>query len=213
MLTVYEIYASIQGESTHVGRPCVFVRLAACDLRCRWCDTPYAFTGGQKRAVGDVVAEVERFDCKVVEITGGEPLLQRDVYPLIDDLLERGHEVLVETGGHIPIDDLPDAVVAIVDVKCPGSGEASKMHWPNLEGLSAHDEVKFVIADRVDYDYAKQIVARYQLNDRARAVLFSPVFGELAPAELAKWIIEDRLTVRLQLQAHKYIWSPVARGV
>ncbi len=213
MLTVYEIYASIQGESTHVGRPCVFVRLAACDLRCRWCDTPYAFTGGQKRPVGDVVAEVERFDCKVVEITGGEPLLQRDVYPLIDQLLERGHEVLVETGGHIPIDDLPDPVVAIVDVKCPGSGEAAKMHWPNLEGLSAHDEVKFVIADRADYDYAKDVVSRYQLIDRARAVLFSPVFGELAPAELAAWIIEDRLAVRLQLQAHKYIWSPDARGV
>jgi 7-carboxy-7-deazaguanine synthase len=213
VLTVYEIYASIQGESTHVGRPCVFVRLAACDLRCRWCDTPYAFTGGQKRPVGDVVAEVERFDCKVVEITGGEPLLQRDVYPLIDQLLERGHEVLVETGGHIPIDDLPDPVVAIVDVKCPGSGEAAKMHWPNLEGLSAHDEVKFVIADRADYDYAKDVVSRYQLIDRARAVLFSPVFGELAPAELAAWIIEDRLAVRLQLQAHKYIWSPDARGV
>jgi 7-carboxy-7-deazaguanine synthase len=213
VLTVYEIYASIQGESTHVGRPCVFVRLAACDLRCRWCDTPYAFTGGQKRPVGDVVAEVERFDCKVVEITGGEPLLQRDVYPLIDQLLERGHEVLVETGGHIPIDDLPDPVVAIVDVKCPGSGEAAKMHWPNLEGLSAHDEVKFVIADRADYDYAKDVVSRYQLIDRARAVLFSPVFGELAPAELAAWIIEDRLAVRLQIQAHKYIWSPDARGV
>ncbi len=213
MLTIYEIYASIQGESTHVGRPCVFVRLAACDLRCRWCDTPYAFTGGRKRAVSDVVAEVEQYDCKVVEITGGEPLLQRDVYPLIEDLLARGHEVLVETGGHIPIDDLPDPVVAIVDVKCPGSGEASKMHWPNLEGLSAHDEVKFVIADRVDYEYAKDIVARYQLSDRAHAVLFSPVFGELAPADLAKWIIEDRLTVRLQLQAHKYIWSPDTRGV
>jgi len=213
VLTVYEIYASIQGESTHVGRPCVFVRLAACDLRCRWCDTPYAFTGGRKMPVADVVAEVERFDCKLVEITGGEPLLQRDVYPLIDDLLARGHEVLVETGGHIPIDDLPDAVVAIVDVKCPGSGEAAKMHWPNLEGLSAHDEVKFVIADRADYDYAKDVVSRHQLIDRAHAVLFSPVHGELAPAELAKWIIEDRLAVRLQLQAHKYIWSPDARGV
>ena len=213
MLTVYEIYASIQGESTHVGRPCVFVRLAACDLRCRWCDTPYAFTGGRKMPAADVVAEVERFDCKLVEITGGEPLLQRDVYPLIDDLLARGHEVLVETGGHIPIDDLPDAVVAIVDVKCPGSGEAAKMHWPNLEGLSAHDEVKFVIADRADYDYAKDVVSRHQLIDRAHAVLFSPVHGELAPAELAKWIIEDRLAVRLQLQAHKYIWSPDARGV
>jgi 7-carboxy-7-deazaguanine synthase len=213
LLTIYEIYPSIQGESTHVGRPCVFVRLAACDLRCRWCDTPYAFTGGRKMPVGDVVAEVERLGCKVVEITGGEPLLQRDVYPLIDDLLARGHEVLVETGGHVPIDDLPDPVVAIVDVKCPGSGEAAKMHWPNLEGLSSHDEVKFVIADRADYDYARDVVSRYQLTDRARAVLFSPVHGELAPADLAKWIIDDRLSVRLQIQAHKYIWSPDARGV
>ena len=213
MLTVYEIYASIQGESTHVGRPCVFVRLAACDLRCRWCDTAYAFTGGHKMPVDDVVREVERLGCPVVELTGGEPLLQRDVYPFIDRLLARGHEVLVETGGHVPIDDLPDEVVAIVDVKCPGSGESAKMHWPNLEALSAHDEVKFVIADREDYEYARDITARYDLTDRARAVLFSPVHGELAPSVLAGWILEDRLTVRLQLQAHKYIWSPDARGV
>src|SRR5262249_24980922 len=154
---------------------------AACDLRCRWCDTPYAFTGGQKRAVGGVVAGGEGLDCKVVGSTGGGALLPRGLYPLVDQLIEPGREVLVEEGGHIPIDDLPDAVVAIVDVKCPGSGEASKMHWPNLEGLSAHDEVKFVIADRADYEYAKDVVARHLLNDRARAVLFSPVFGELAP--------------------------------
>ena len=213
MLTVYEIYASIQGESTHVGKPCVFVRLAACDLRCRWCDTPYAFTGGRKMAVEDVVAEVERFGCKVVELTGGEPLLQRDAYPLIDQLITRGHQILVETGGHVPIDDLPDEVVAIVDVKCPGSGEAAKMHWPNLDAISNLDEVKFVIADRADFDYAKEVVARHHLSERAGAVLFSPVHGELEPSVLAKWILEDRLDVRLQIQAHKYIWSPDARGV
>ena len=213
MLTVYEIYASIQGESTYAGEPCVFVRLAACDLRCRWCDTPYAFTGGRKMSIDEVVAEVEKFKCPLVELTGGEPLLQKDVYPLIDALLARGHKVLIETGGHIPIDDLPDEVVAIVDVKCPGSGEAAKMHWPNLDAISKTDEVKFVIADRRDYDYAKDIVARYRLNDRAGAVLFSPVHGELAPSELARWILEDHLPVRLQIQAHKYIWSPEARGV
>ncbi len=213
MLTVYEIYVSIQGESTHVGRPCVFVRLAACDLRCRWCDTPYAFTGGRKMSIDDVVAEVERFECKVVELTGGEPLLQKDVYPLIDQLLARGHQVLIETGGHMPIADLPDEVVAIVDVKCPGSGESAKMHWPNLDVLSGIDEVKFVIADRADFEYARDVVARYRLSERAGAVLFSPVFGELEPSVLAKWILDDRLDVRLQLQTHKYIWSPEARGV
>lgn len=213
MLTIFEIYVSIQGESTHVGRPCVFVRLAACDLRCRWCDTPYAFTGGRKMSVEDVMTDVERFGCKVVELTGGEPLLQRDVYALVDALLARGHQVLVETGGHVPIHDLPDEVVAIVDVKCPGSGEAARMHWPNLDEVGSHDEVKFVIADRADYEYAKDVVERHHLTDRVAAVLFSPVHGELAPAELARWILDDRLSVRLQIQAHKYIWSPEARGV
>jgi 7-carboxy-7-deazaguanine synthase len=213
MLTVHEIYASIQGESTHAGRPCVFVRLTACDLRCRWCDTPYAFTGGRRMSVDEVAAEVGRYDCRLVEITGGEPLLQRDVYPLIDRLLAAGHEILVETGGHVPIDELPDPVVAIVDVKCPGSGEAGRMHWPNLEAISTTDEVKFVIADRADFDYAVDIVSRYDLTERAGAVLFSPVHGELAPADLAAWILESKLPVRLQLQAHKYIWGAEARGV
>jgi len=213
VLTVHELYLSIQGESTYAGEPCVFVRLTACDLRCRWCDTPYAFTGGQKMSVDDVVAEVEKFRCPLVELTGGEPLLQKDVYPLIDALLARGHKVLVETGGHISIDDLPDDVVAIVDVKCPGSGESARMHWPNLDAISKIDEVKFVIADRADYDYAKDVVSRYRLNDRAGAVLFSPVHGELAPSDLARWILDDHLPVRLQIQAHKYIWSPEARGV
>ncbi len=164
-------------------------------------------------SVDEVVAEVEKLETPLVELTGGEPLLQKDVYPLIDQLIARGHQILVETGGHVPIDHLPDEVVAIVDVKCPGSGESAKMHWPNLEVLSRIDEVKFVIADRADYDYAKDIVARYQLHERAGAVLFSPVFGELEPSALAKWILDDRLNVRLQIQAHKYIWSPEARGV
>jgi len=213
MLTVFEIYESIQGESTHAGRPCVFVRLAACDLRCAWCDTPYAFTGGTKKAVDDIVREVEGFGARMVEITGGEPMLQREVTVLMQKLLDAGHEVLLETGGHIPLDDVPEAVVAIIDVKCPGSGESARMHWPNLEQLSPHDEVKFVIADRVDFEYACEVVRRYDLTARAAAVLYSPVHGALAPAELARWILAARLPVRLQLQQHKYIWSPETRGV
>jgi 7-carboxy-7-deazaguanine synthase len=213
VLTVYETYESIQGESTHVGRPCTFVRLAACDLRCRWCDTPYAFTGGTKMSVDDVLAAVEALGCRLVEITGGEPLLQADVYALMDRLIDRGYEVLVETGGHISIERLPARVVAIIDVKCPGSGEAGRMHWPNLDLLRPTDEVKFVIADRADFDYADEVVRRCDLTNRARAVLFSPVHGVLAPPELARWILESRLPVRLQLQAHKYVWSPDARGV
>jgi 7-carboxy-7-deazaguanine synthase len=137
MLTIHEIYVSIQGESTHVGRPCVFVRLSACDLRCVWCDTPYAFTGGTKMTVEAVLDAVAQTGCRLVEITGGEPLLQKDVYPLMSQLLASGHDVLLETGGHVPLDEVPDAVVAIVDVKCPGSGEAQRMHWANLDGLSS----------------------------------------------------------------------------
>lgn len=213
MLVVYEMYVSVQGESTHTGRPCAFVRLSACDLRCSWCDTPYAFTGGKKMSVDEVVAEVEKLRCPLVEITGGEPLLQPDVIPLMERLIAAGHEVLVETGGHLPINKLPAEVVAIVDVKCPGSGEAAKMHWPNLDALRAHDEVKFVIKDRADYEYARTVVREHDLASKTEAVLFSPVHGVLAPADLAKWLLEDHLPVRLQLQQHKYVWDPQARGV
>ena len=213
MLTVSEIYLSVQGESTHAGRLCAFVRLAACDLRCRWCDTPYAFTGGQKMSVDDVLVAVRGLDCHLVEITGGEPLLQPDVGRLMERLLGDGFEVLLETGGHVPMDWVPDDVVAIVDVKCPGSGEADRMHWPNLDDLSAHDEVKFVIQDRADFDYACEVLDRHDLARRTAAVLFSPVHGVLAPAELARWMIDRRVPARLQIQAHKYIWSPEARGV
>lgn len=213
MLTVYEIYASIQGESTRVGVPCAFVRLAACDLRCAWCDTPYAFTGGTKMSVEDVLAAVTPLDCRLVEITGGEPLLQADAPRLMASLLERGHTVLLETGGHVPLDDVPEEVVAIVDVKCPASGEAHRMHWPNLDGLSPHDEVKFVIADRADFDYACGVVRGHDLAARTAAVLFSPVHDVLAPDELARWILASRAPVRLQIQAHKYIWHKDTRGV
>ncbi len=213
MLTVSEIYVSIQGESTHTGRRCTFVRLAACDLRCRWCDTPYAFTGGRKMSVDDVLAEVTGLDCRLVEITGGEPLLQADTTTLMERLIAGGFEVLLETGGHVPIDRVPEPVTAIVDVKCPGSGEAARMHWPNLDELSVHDEVKFVIRDRTDFEYACDVVVRHDLASRTAAVLFSPVHGVLDPAELARWMLDRRVPARLQLQAHKYIWSPETRGV
>ena len=213
MLTVNEIFHSIQGESTHAGRPCVFVRLTACDLRCSWCDTPYAFHEGSKVDVDDVVRRVKAYGCPVVEITGGEPLLQKDVYPLMQRLLDEGLKVLIETGGHISIADVPDGVVRIIDVKCPGSGEAHRVDWSNLDRLRPSDEVKFVLRDRADYEYARGVVATHRLVERTAAVLFSPVHGVLEPRLLAEWILADRLAVRLQLQAHKYIWDPATRGV
>lgn len=196
-----------------MGRPCVFVRLTACNLRCSWCDTPYAFTGGRKMRLEDVVAEVSALDCRLVELTGGEPLLQPEAPGLMEALVAREYEVLLETGGHMAIDEVPDEVRVIMDVKCPASGEAEKMHWPNIDQLSTHDEVKFVIQDRRDFDYAADIVTRHALDRRVAAVLFSPVFGVLPPADLAAWMLAVRVPARLQLQAHKYIWDPAARGV
>jgi 7-carboxy-7-deazaguanine synthase len=213
VLTINEIFHSIQGESTHAGRPCVFVRLTACDLRCSWCDTPYAFHEGSKRPLDAVLAEVERFGCSTVEVTGGEPLLQEDVYPLMEALVARGHTVLLETGGHRSTARVPAEVITILDVKCPGSGEAHRMQWDNLTRLRPHDEVKFVVADRGDYEYARDVVRRYDLAARAAAVHFSPVHGTLSPRTLAEWVLADRLPVRVQLQLHKYIWDPETRGV
>jgi len=213
MLTINEIFHSIQGESTYAGAPCVFVRLTACDLRCTWCDTPYAFTEGAKRTVAEVVEAVAAFGCQLVEITGGEPLLQADVYPLMTELQTRGLTVLVETGGHISVDRVPAGVVKIIDVKCPGSGESARNHWPNLGLLGPADEVKFVIRDRADYEFARGVVLKDGLVGKCAAVLFSPVHDVLTPPELASWILADRLAVRLQLQVHKYIWGAHARGV
>lgn len=213
MLTVNEIFHSIQGESTHAGRPCVFVRLTACDLRCSWCDTPYAFHEGTKMSVDDVVERVRAYGCDVVEVTGGEPLLQKDVYPLMERLLDDGRTVMLETGGHRDISRVPPGVHRIVDVKCPGSGEADKMCWANLDHLGPADEVKFVIRDRADYEYAREVVTSRRLATACGAVLFSPVHGVMNPRVLAEWILADALPVRLQLQAHKYIWDPQTRGV
>ena len=213
MLTVNEIFHSIQGESTHAGRPCVFVRLTACDLRCTWCDTTYAFYEGHKMTVDEVVDRVRSYGCDVVEITGGEPLLQKEVYPLMQRLLDDGRTVMIETGGHLSVDAVPDAVIRVIDVKCPGSGEAEKNHWANLEQLRPTDEIKFVIKDRADYEYARDIVTRHNLAARCKAVLFSPVHGVQDAKALAEWVLADRLPVRVQLQTHKFIWDPQTRGV
>ncbi|HEY1913784.1 MAG TPA: radical SAM protein [Vicinamibacterales bacterium] len=213
MLTVNEIFHSIQGESTHAGRPCVFVRLTACDLRCSWCDTPYAFHEGRKMSIDDVVAVVDGYGCPLVEVTGGEPLLQDDVYPLMERLLADGREVMLETGGHRPIDRVPAAVVKIVDVKCPASGESDKNDWNNLDRLAPHDQVKFVVQDRADYEFARAVIAKHDLISRTAAVLISPVHGVLDAATLSAWMLADRTPARLQLQLHKFIWSPTTRGV
>lgn len=213
MLTINEIFHSIQGESTFAGRPCVFVRLTACDLRCSWCDTEYAFHEGRKRSLEDVLAEVDRYDCPLVEVTGGEPLLQEGVYPLMERLLGAGRTVLLETGGHRSTARVPAEVVTVLDVKCPGSGEAHRMEWSNLERLRPQDEVKFVVADRADYDYARDVVARYDLASRAAAIHFSPAHASLHPRTLSEWVLADRLPVRVQLQVHKVIWPADARGV
>ncbi|HEX2055878.1 MAG TPA: 7-carboxy-7-deazaguanine synthase QueE [Nitrospiraceae bacterium] len=211
-LRVTEIFHSIQGESTHAGRPCVFIRLTGCPLRCTWCDTEYAFHGGADMAIEEVLARTRAYDCSLVEVTGGEPLHQPAAFPLIERLCEDGFEVLVETSGAIDVGPVDRRARLIMDIKCPGSAMADRMLWSNLEKLSSHDEAKFVVKDRGDYEWARELVRRENLAARCR-ILFSPVFGELEPRSLAEWILEDRLPVRFQIQLHKVIWSPDMRGV
>jgi 7-carboxy-7-deazaguanine synthase len=213
VITLNEIFYSVQGESTYAGRPCVFLRLTACDLRCSWCDTPYAFYEGAKRPLSEVLDEVDRFDCGLVEVTGGEPLLQESVYPLMEALLERGKTVLLETGGHRSTARVPEGVVTVIDLKCPGSGEAGRTDWSNLDRLRPRDEVKFVVADRGDYEYAREVIAQHRLAGRVAAIHVSPVHGVLHPRTLSEWVLADSLPVRVQLQLHKYIWDPQTRGV
>ena len=213
LLTINEVFYSVQGESTYAGRPCVFVRLTACDLRCTWCDTPYAFHEGGKQSLDTVLNAVAAYDCPLVEITGGEPLLQEGVYELMRALIDRGQTVLLETGGHRSTERVPAAVTIILDVKCPGSGEADRMDWNNLDRLRPQDEVKFVLNDRADYEYARDVIARHRLRERAAAIHLSPVHGVLNPRQLSEWILADHLPVRVQLQLHKYIWDPETRGV
>ena len=212
MLRVTEIFHSIQGESTHVGRPCVFVRLTGCNLRCVWCDTAYAFHGGSSRSIEEIVETVRGFGCRLVEVTGGEPLAQAEAIPLLARLLEEGYEVLLETGGSLPIEAVPAGVRRIVDVKCPRSGESGRNRWENLDRLRSGDELKFVIADREDYEWARASVRERDLAERV-PVLFSAVHGRLDPGALAGWVLEDRLPVRVQLQMHKILWPGVERGV
>jgi 7-carboxy-7-deazaguanine synthase len=212
-MVVTEIFKSIQGESTFAGLPCVFVRLTGCNLRCHWCDTAYAFHGGEKMTVDQVLAEVHKLGGKLVELTGGEPLLQPDVYPLTERLLHDSFQVLVETSGERHVGRLPEAVVKVVDVKCPGSGEGGKFCDENLAFLSKKDQIKFVIVDETDYLYARQFMLDNDLRSRVGEVIFSPVFGQLPPLQLAQWILRDGLEVRLGLQLHKFIWDPETRGV
>ncbi len=211
-MRVTEIFFSVQGESTHVGKPCVFVRLTGCTLRCVWCDTKYSYFGGKEMSLEQVLAEVEGYPAKLVEITGGEPLEQDEVYPLMQSLLDRDYSVMLETGGHVAIDRVPKPVIKIVDVKCPASREAGKNHWGNIELAQPHDEFKFVIVDRGDYEWAREVFAQ-RLKSMPNTTLFSPSHDDLPASELARWILEDGLPVRLQLQIHKYIWGAHARGV
>lgn len=212
-LRITEIYASVQGESTHVGKPCVFVRTTGCNLRCSWCDSAFTFTGGEWRSLDEVVAQAHGFGLRTIEITGGEPLLQRHVPELLRRLVALGHEVLLETSGSLSIAAVPPEVHVILDFKPPGSGEVERNHWENVGLLRAHHEVKFVVASREDYEWSRGKVAEHGLAERCAAVLFSPVWGAIEPAALAGWIVADRLPVRFQLQLHKVLWDPDARGV
>lgn len=211
-MRITEIYHSIQGESRFAGRPCVFVRTTGCNLRCVWCDTEYAFYGGAEMSLDQIVAKTDRFGCKLVEITGGEPLLQKDVPELAQLLVDRDYTVLVETSGERDISVLDKRVIKIMDLKCPGSGESHRNRWQNIAHLSAQDEVKFVVKDRKDYDWAVDVIKKRGLERRCH-ILISPVFSELAPDELVNWILQDGLDVRFQLQLHKLIWSPDTKGV
>jgi 7-carboxy-7-deazaguanine synthase len=212
MLRVTEIFASIQGETSYVGLPFAFVRLTGCNLRCRYCDTTYAYDSGEEFSLGDVLERVEVFGIPRVTVTGGEPLLQPEAYDLVTAFLDRGFTVLVETNGTVPLAPLDPRAVKVMDIKCPGSGEDRKMLWENFSALTPRDEVKFVIASEEDYRYAKEVLARHCVK-APYGVLFAPAFGFLPPEKLAGWMVGDRLTARFQLQLHKLVWGPDARGV
>lgn len=212
-LRITEIFLSIQGESSHAGRPCAFVRLTGCPMRCVWCDSEYTFTGGERMSFEDIFAKLDEFGCNLIEVTGGEPLAQKNAFPFITELCERGYEVLIETGGYVSTEDVDPRAKIILDVKCPASGEAERNHWPNLDRLRTDvDEVKFVVADLTDWDFAKATIAKYDLSSRCGDILISPVHGiDMRP--LAKAVAESGLPVRFNLQLHKYIWGPDEKGV
>ncbi len=212
-IKINEIFYSIQGESTKAGLPCVFIRLTYCNVRCVYCDTEYAFFEGTDYLIDDIINDVKRFNCKLVEVTGGEPLFQRNVHQLMKKLCDEGFEVMLETGGSLPIKNVDKRVKVIMDLKTPYSGMEKKNRYENLKYLKTTDEVKFVIGSREDYDWAKEKINEYDLTIKVQQVLFSPVFEKVENIELANWILEDKLNVRLQLQLHKYIWEPETRGV
>lgn len=211
-LKINEVFFSIQGESTHAGRSCVFVRLSACNLRCSWCDTEYAFYEGKEQTFDALLEQIKCYQCNLIEITGGEPLLQKEVLQFMALLADAGYEVLLETGGHMDISQVDNRVQRIMDIKCPGSGESEKNLWSNIEFLTAKDQLKFVISSMEDYNWAKEIIGQHNLSSIC-PILFSPVFGQLDNQKLAEWILEDHLDVRYQLQLHKYIWHPQTKGV
>lgn len=211
-MRVTEIFHSIQGESSYAGQPCVFVRLTGCPLRCTWCDTDYAFYGGKDWSIEEVLDKVRSFGCGLVEVTGGEPLAQAEAFQLIATLCDAGHTVLIETSGAIDITPVDPRARVILDVKCPGSGMTDRMYWPNMTRLTSKDEAKFVVADRADYDWAREVMTKYELASRC-TVLMSPVFGSLELRPLAEWILADKIPVRFQTQLHKLIWAPDMRGV
>jgi 7-carboxy-7-deazaguanine synthase len=214
MLRVTEIFHSIQGESTHAGRPCTFVRLTGCPMRCVWCDSEYTFSGGEHISLEDVLKQVRAFGSRLVEVTGGEPLAQKEAHPLISRLCDEGFEVLIETGGYFSTAEIDERAKIILDVKCPDSGEEARNHWPNLVRLrAAEDEVKFVIASRRDWEYALEVVRRFDLEKAAKAVLISPAWDEIDLKDLADWVARSKLNLRMQLQLHKYIWGPEVQGV
>jgi 7-carboxy-7-deazaguanine synthase len=211
-MRVTEIFFSIQGESSHAGKPCVFVRLTGCSLRCVWCDTKYSYAGGNEMSLGEVLSRIEAYPTRLIEVTGGEPLEQEEAYPLMTSLLDRGYTVMLETGGHISIGRVPEAVIKVVDIKCPDSHEDHTVCWENIDLSQPHDEFKFVIASRADYEWSKKVYLD-RLKDKPNTVLFSPSHDQLPAVDLARWILDDGLPVRLQLQVHKYIWGPDVRGV
>jgi 7-carboxy-7-deazaguanine synthase len=212
MLKVNEIYHSIQGESSKSGLPCIFVRLTYCNLRCAYCDTEYAFYEGEDKSIEEIINEVKKYNCKLVEVTGGEPLVQKESLELMKKLCDEGFDVMLETGGSLPIEDIDERVLIIMDLKCPSSKMEKKNLYENIDYLKPKDEMKFVIGNREDYDWSKEIISKYDLKDKSE-ILFAVVFGELEPVSLVNWIIEDKLDVRYQLQMHKYIWHPETKGV
>ena len=211
-LKINEIYYSVQGESTHAGRPCIFIRLTYCNLRCTYCDTEYAFYEGKDMEISEIMNEIQQWDCNLVEVTGGEPLFQEECIDLLNDLVNSSYEIMLETGGSLSISDVPKEIIKIVDFKCPSSGMEKKNLWSIVDDLQPHDEVKFVIGNREDFDWAKNRIEEYSL-DKICTLLFSPTFGEIDPQQIVEWILAENLPVRIQMQMHKMIWSPEEKGV